>query len=60
MSEAETQPGDMLAELERTRTEFERAERRARTYLAERGVLDQTWGDLAAALKSLSGGVPWA
>jgi hypothetical protein len=48
---ANRQPDALLAELERTRAEFERAERAARTYLVGQGVLDQTQVDLVAALK---------
>ena len=40
----------LLAELERARAAFVAAERAARTYLARRGVLDQTHIDLAAAV----------
>ena len=48
---ANRQPDALLAELERTSSEFERAERAARTYLVGQGVLDQTQVDLVAALK---------
>jgi hypothetical protein len=50
-SAAHTPPDVLLAELERVRTDFERAERAARTYLVGQGVLDQTQLDLVAALK---------
>ena len=41
----------LLADLDRAREVFEAAERRARTYLARRGVIDQTCGDLASLLR---------
>ena len=56
----ELRPDLLLAQLERARAEFEGAERRARTHLAERGVLDQTQVDLASALARLSGEKPKA
>ena len=42
---------ELVAELGRTQTELAAAERRARTYLARRGVLDQTERDLRALLR---------
>jgi hypothetical protein len=50
---ANTQADTLLAELERSRAEFERAERAARSYLAGQGILDQTHLDVEAALKSI-------
>ena len=41
----------LLADLDRAREMFEAAERRARTYLVRRGVIDQTCGDLASLLR---------
>jgi hypothetical protein len=41
----------LLAELARARAQFEAADRRARTYLAERGLLEQTRRDLTAMLR---------
>jgi hypothetical protein len=51
---ANRQPDVLLTGLERARAEFERAERAARTYLVERGILDQTNLDLAATLRRLA------
>jgi len=48
------QPDALRVELECARAEFERAERKARTYLAERGILDQTRIDLAATLDHIA------
>jgi hypothetical protein len=45
----------LLAELERARAAFERAERHARTHLVEHGVLEQTYLDPASALRRLAG-----
>jgi hypothetical protein len=45
----------LLAELERARAAFERAERNARTHLVEHGVRDQTHLDPASALRRLVG-----
>jgi hypothetical protein len=42
----------LLVELERAQQAIATAERAARTYLARRGVLDQTEIDLAAALRA--------
>jgi uncharacterized protein involved in exopolysaccharide biosynthesis len=50
---ANAQADILLAELERSRAEFERAERAARSYLAGHGILDQTQLDVEAALKSI-------
>ena len=41
----------LLAELDRAREMFEAAERRARTYLVSRGVIDQTNRDLTSLLR---------
>jgi hypothetical protein len=41
----------LLADLEQERKEFLAADRRARTYLARRGVLDQTSRGLATLLR---------
>jgi hypothetical protein len=41
----------LLADLDRTREMFEAAERRARTYLVRRGVIDQTDRDLTSLLR---------
>jgi len=41
----------LLADLDRAREVFEAAERRARTYLVRRGVLDQTCRDLPSLLR---------
>jgi hypothetical protein len=53
-SPPDMQPGALLAELDSARADFERAERRARTYLAERGILDQTHLDVATAIRRLT------
>jgi hypothetical protein len=45
----------VLAELERARAAFERAERHARTHLVEHEVLEQTHLDPASALRRLAG-----
>ena len=42
---------DLTAEHGRAQEEYAAAERRARTYLAEHGVLDQTERDLGALLR---------
>ena len=44
------EPDALIAELDRARAEFMRAEREARMYLVRRGVLDQTRLDLIGAL----------
>jgi hypothetical protein len=41
----------LLADLDRAREVFEAAERRARTYLVRRGVIDQTCRDLTSLLR---------
>jgi len=41
----------LLADLDRARKVFEATERRARTYLVRRGVLDQTSRDLTSLLR---------
>jgi hypothetical protein len=41
----------LLADLDRARDVFEAAERRARTYLVRRGVIDQTGRDLTSLLR---------
>ena len=41
----------LLADLESARDMFEAAERRARTYLVSRGVIDQTNRDLTSLLR---------
>ena len=41
----------LLADLDRAREMFEAAERRARTYLVSRGVIDQTDRDLTSLLR---------
>jgi hypothetical protein len=41
----------LLADLDRAREVFEAAERRARTYLVRRGVIDQTGRDLTLLLR---------
>jgi hypothetical protein len=41
----------LLADLDRARELFEAAERRARTYLVRRGVIDQTYRDLTSLLR---------
>ena len=41
----------LLADLDRARGVFEAAERRARTYLVRRGVIDQTCRDLTSLLR---------
>jgi hypothetical protein len=41
----------LLAELDEARRLFEAADRRARTYLARRGVLDQTSRDIVPLLR---------
>jgi hypothetical protein len=41
----------LLADLDRAREMFEEAERRARTYLVSRGVIDQTDRDLTSLLR---------
>jgi hypothetical protein len=41
----------LLADLDRAREVFEAAERRARTYLVRRGVIDQTHRDLTSLLR---------
>ena len=41
----------LLADLDRAREMFEAAERRARTYLVRRGVIDQTYRDLTSLLR---------
>ena len=47
----ETQEIDaLLADLDRTREMFETADLRARTYLVDRGVIDQTHRDLRSLL----------
>jgi hypothetical protein len=43
----------LLADLDRAREMFERAERRARTYLVRRGVIDQTHRALASLLRDM-------
>lgn len=43
----------LLADLDHARDALAAAERRARTYLARRGVLDQTKGDLASMLREV-------
>ncbi|MFY9580440.1 MAG: hypothetical protein WAQ33_14085 [Gaiellaceae bacterium] len=43
----------LLTELEETRAAYGRAELRARTYMVEQGVLDQTHADVPAALARL-------
>jgi hypothetical protein len=48
---AEKTRTELLAELGRTQRELAAAERRARSYLAERGVLDQTTRDVRALLR---------
>ena len=45
----------LLGDLDRAREGFEAAERRARTYLVRRGVIDQTSRDLTSLLRE---GVP--
>ena len=55
-STAGLEPDALLAELERTRAEFLRAERASRTYLVRRGVIDQTRLDLIGALKRIAAG----
>ena len=40
----------LIADLDRAREMFEAAERRARTYLARRGIIDQTRRDLTSLL----------
>ena len=48
----ETQEVDaLLADLDRAREMFEAAERRARTLLVSRGVVDQTGRDLTSLLR---------
>jgi hypothetical protein len=42
---------ELLADLDRAREMFEAAERRARTYLVRRGVIDQTDRDLRSLLR---------
>jgi hypothetical protein len=44
-------PEELIAELGRAQGEFAAAERRARTYLAAHGVLDQTQHDVRALLR---------
>lgn len=44
----------LLRELEQARAEFNAAERRARTYLVHRGVLDQTSRGLSVLLREAS------
>ena len=44
-------PEELIAELGRTQEEFAAAERRARTYLAAHGVLDQTERDVRELLR---------
>jgi hypothetical protein len=51
MKGTKASPEELSAELGRTQAEFAAAERRARTYLAEQGVLDQTERDLGALLR---------
>jgi hypothetical protein len=46
---------ELLAELDRAREMFEAAERRARTYLARRGVIDQKDRDLPSLLHECVG-----
>jgi hypothetical protein len=46
-------PAALLTELEQTRTAYARAELRARTFLVEQGLLDQTHTDVSAALARL-------
>jgi hypothetical protein len=41
----------LLADIDRAREVFEGAERRARTYLVRRGVIDQTGRDLTSLLR---------
>ena len=41
----------LLADLDRTREMFETADLRARTYLVDRGVIDQTHRDLRSLLR---------
>ena len=53
---ARSEPERLLAQLGQARAEFERAERKSRTYLARRGILDQTRLDLAVALKRIAAG----
>jgi hypothetical protein len=45
----------LLAELERARNAYARAEMRARTYLVERGVIELTHKDVASELARLRG-----
>jgi len=46
-------PAALLTELEDARAALQRADRQARTYLAKRGVLDQTYLDLAATVAQI-------
>ena len=48
-----TAPEALLAELERTRIAYTRAELHARTYLAEQGFVEQLQMDAAAALRKV-------
>ena len=41
----------LIADLDRAREMFAAAERRARTYLVRRGVIDQTYRDLTSLLR---------
>jgi hypothetical protein len=45
---------ELLTELERAREVLAAADRAARTYLVQRGVIDQTQIDLGAALKTVA------
>jgi hypothetical protein len=47
-------PEQLLRELEEARGHFGAAERRARTYLADRGLLDQTSRGLTVLLREAS------
>ena len=50
---AELEVEALLADLDHAREALAAAERRARTHLARRGVLDQTKGDLASMLREV-------
>jgi hypothetical protein len=47
-------PEQLLHELEEARAHFSAAERRARTYLVDRGLLDQTSRGLSVLLREAS------
>ena len=49
-----TDPEALLRELEQARALLDAAERRARTYLVDRGVLDQTSRGLSVLLREAS------